>query len=79
MRTDRGYFDRSHVNDTFPAHGATEWQWTLGEVVTAIADAGLITVRLVERPEPFWRPDDLDAAAWRGRLPNSYSLLARRP
>ena len=29
------YFGRSHVNDTFPARGAVEWQWTLGEIVTA--------------------------------------------
>ena len=28
IRADRSYFARSHVNDTFPARGATEWQWT---------------------------------------------------
>ena len=41
VRPDRSYFARSHVNDTFPAHGAVERQWTLGEIVTALADAGL--------------------------------------
>jgi SAM-dependent methyltransferase len=30
IRTDRGYFDREHINDSYPAHGALEWQWTLG-------------------------------------------------
>jgi SAM-dependent methyltransferase len=37
IREDRGYFARSHVNDTFPARGAVEWQWSLGQVVTAVA------------------------------------------
>ena len=31
IREDRSYFARSHVNDTFPARGAVEWQWTLGQ------------------------------------------------
>jgi SAM-dependent methyltransferase len=78
VRGDRSYFARSHVNDTFPAHGAVERQWTLGEILTALAGAGLALVSLTEQPEPFWRPDDLDAAAWGGRLPNTYTLLARR-
>lgn len=80
LRDDRGYFAASHVNDTFPAHGAVEWQHPLGEVVTAVAAAGLTVTVLREHPEPFWRPGDVEAAAWDGRLPNSYSLLAyRRP
>ncbi|MGH3205757.1 MAG: class I SAM-dependent methyltransferase, partial [Streptosporangiaceae bacterium] len=29
IREDRSYFGRSHVNDTFPARGAVQWQWTL--------------------------------------------------
>jgi hypothetical protein len=33
---------------------------------------------LAEYPEPFWRPCGVRAAAWDGRLPNAYSLLARR-
>jgi SAM-dependent methyltransferase len=39
IRADRSYFARSHVNDTFPARGATEWQWALGQVVTAVITA----------------------------------------
>ncbi|GGU82125.1 class I SAM-dependent methyltransferase [Lentzea flava] len=79
IRPDRGYFERSHVNDTFPANGAVEWQATLAEIVTAVLGAGLELRHLAEHPEPFWRWGDLDAAAWRGRLPNTFSLLARKP
>ncbi len=79
IRSDRGYFNRSHVNDTFPAQGAVEWQWSIGEIITSIASAGLAIRELREHPEPFWRPDDVAAAAWDGRLPNTFSLLAQRP
>jgi SAM-dependent methyltransferase len=79
IRADRDYFARSHLNDSFPAHGAVEWQWTLGRIVTAVVDAGLEVRQLSEHAEPFWRPGGTDAAAWRGRLPNTFSLLARRP
>ena len=75
---DPSFFARSHVNDTFPANGAVEQQWTLGEILTVLADAGLGLVSLTEHAEPFWRPDGLEAAAWDGRLPNTYTLLARR-
>jgi SAM-dependent methyltransferase len=78
IRSDRGYFRRSLVNDTFPANGAVEWQWTLGEIVTTVISAGLEVVHLGEYPEPFWRPGGVSAAAWNGRLPNSFALLARR-
>jgi SAM-dependent methyltransferase len=76
IRPDRGYFERSHVNDSFPANGAREQQWTLGEIVTAVVRAGLPVRHLAEYPEPFWKMGGVDAAAWRGRLPNTYSLLA---
>jgi len=78
IRTDRSYFGHSHVNDTFPGDGAVEWQWPLGQIVTALATAGLTVQRLTEHPEPFWRPGGVDAAAWDGRLPNTYTLLAQR-
>jgi hypothetical protein len=78
IRPDRSYFGRCHQNDTFPGRGATEWQWTLGEVINAVIAAGLGVVHLAEHPEPFWRPDNVNAAAWQGRLPNTFSLLARR-
>jgi len=78
IRADRSYFARSHVNDTFPARGATEWQWTLGQIVTAVIGASMELLSLSEYPEPFWKPGGVQAAAWEGRLPNSFSLLARR-
>jgi len=79
IRTDRSYFAASHVNDTFPARGAIERQHTLGDIVTAVVTVGLELISLAEYPEPFWRPGGIRAAAWDGRLPNAYSLLARRP
>jgi SAM-dependent methyltransferase len=79
IRPDRSYFARTVVNDSFPAGGAVEWQHTLGAVVTAVADAGLSVVHLAEYPEPFWRMGGVSAAAWNGRLPNAYSLLAVKP
>ncbi|MFF0266470.1 class I SAM-dependent methyltransferase [Kribbella sp. NPDC004536] len=80
IRPDRSYFAESHINDTYPANGAQEWQWTLGQIVTAITAAGLHLKILEEYAEPFWRPqDDTRAAAWEGRLPNSYALLAQKP
>jgi SAM-dependent methyltransferase len=79
IRPERNYFGGTFVNDTFPANGAVEWQWTLGQIVTAVVTAGLEIRHLGEYAEPFWRWGDLDAAAWRGNLPNAYSLLARRP
>ncbi len=79
IRPDRSYFAKSHINDSFPANGAQEWQWSLGEIVTAVVRAGLTIAVLEEHAEPFWRPaDGHDAAAWRGRLPNSFALLARK-
>jgi SAM-dependent methyltransferase len=77
IRPDRGYFGASHVNDTFPACGAVQLQHTLGEIVTAVAAAGLRVVHLGEYAEPFWRVPGVSAAAWAGRLPNAFSLLAR--
>jgi SAM-dependent methyltransferase len=79
IRPDRSYFGRSHINDTFPANGAVEWQWTLGQIVTTLVEAGMEILHLGEYPEPFWRADGVAASAWEGRLPNSFSLLARRP
>ena len=78
IREGRSYFGRSNVNDTFPGRGALEWQWTLGEIITAVAAAGMEILRLGEYPEPFWRAGGVSAAAWSGRLPNSFALLARR-
>jgi SAM-dependent methyltransferase len=79
VREDRSYFAPSHVNDTFPARGATEHQRTLAGLVMTVLGAGFELLHLAEHPEPFWQPDGEEpAAAWDGRLPNTISLLARR-
>lgn len=78
VRADRGYFARSHVNDTFPGNGAVEHQNTLSTIVMACRRAGFEIEHLEEHPEPFWRPEGISAAAWDGRVPNAFSLLARR-
>ena len=72
------YFSVSHVDEWFPGGGATRLQWSFGAVVTAVAEAGLQIVHLAEFAEPFWRMGGASAAAWTGRLPNSFALLARR-
>jgi len=79
IRPDRSYFGDTHRNDSFPARGALEWQRTLGGIITAVISAGLQVLHVAEYSEPFWRPAGVDADAWRGRLPNSFALLARRP
>jgi hypothetical protein len=80
IRPDRSYFGRCHQNDAFPARAAVEWQWTLslGEIINAVIAAGLNVLHVAEYPDPFWRPPNIAAAAWQGRLPNTFSLLARR-
>jgi SAM-dependent methyltransferase len=52
--------------------------WTLGEIVTALAGAGLRIERLVESPVDWWfghrdvRPEE------RGRIPLSFGIVATR-
>jgi SAM-dependent methyltransferase len=79
IRPDRSYFADSHVNDSFPAGGAVQWQRTLAEIVTTVTSAGLQLLHLAEHAAPFWRMGGVEAAAWNGRLPNAFTLLARRP
>ena len=66
------------------------WQWTLGEVVTAFCDAGLVVEFVHEfagtHPEYYGSevPLEVDGSAGhlpgrRGLLPLSFSLRARRP
>lgn len=91
LRSDRRYFGGTRQNDTFPKSAierfspgsgleAVEWQWTVGDLVTALLAAGFVLRHLGEHPEPFWRPADAAAvAAWTGALPNSLSLIASKP
>ena len=94
LRSDgRGYFDSApRANDDFPASAverftpegesvpqAWEWQWTLGQVLTAIASAGLHIERVEEHPEHFWEQFQEIPPPELGRLPHTYSILARKP
>ena len=51
--------------------------WTLGEVVTALAGAGLRIERLTEHPTDWWGGHGDVRAEERGRIPLSYSIVAR--
>ncbi|HEX2221748.1 MAG TPA: class I SAM-dependent methyltransferase [Candidatus Limnocylindria bacterium] len=64
------------------------WDHSLGEIVTALADAGLVIRFLREHPYSEWRLDFLverPDGRWylpdgaKGELPLSFSLLATRP
>lgn len=64
------------------AHISVTWgdklRLTIGEIITVVAAADMEILHLGEYPEPFWRAGGVSAAAWSGRLPNSFALLARR-
>jgi hypothetical protein len=69
IRPDRSYFARCHENDTVPARGAVEWQWTLGQIINAVIAARLQARHVGEHAEPFWWPEGVRAAAWRAGCP----------
>jgi SAM-dependent methyltransferase len=52
--------------------------WTLGEVVTAIVGAGLRLESMAEHPIDWWGGHGDAAPAERGRVPLSFSIVARR-
>jgi SAM-dependent methyltransferase len=52
--------------------------WTLGEVITALARAGLILERVAEHPTDWWGGHGDAAPEERGRIPLSFSVLAGR-
>jgi SAM-dependent methyltransferase len=72
------YIDRLSIPDA-----EQSWKfaraWNIGEVVTALVGAGLRLEQLAEHPVDWWsghgdvRPEE------RGRVPLSFSIVARRP
>ena len=55
-----------------------EFSWTLGDVITTLADAGLVIARLAEYPsEEAWRLGDALPAA--RNLPGRFLLVASNP
>ena len=55
-----------------------ERQWTLGEIVNAVIDAGLILERLEEHPDSYWNSHPNMEPIMLRKVPQTFSLLARR-
>ena len=56
-----------------------ERQWTIAQILNALIDAGLAIERLGEHPDPYWNAfPNLPADTLR-RLPQTLSVLARKP
>jgi SAM-dependent methyltransferase len=83
---DGTYVQTDQVFATTVTH---EWNHGLGEIVTAVLDAGLKLTMLVEHDSVPWEAlpgqmEDIGGGEWRlsdrpGRLPHTYTLQARRP
>ncbi len=52
--------------------------WPVAEVVQALIDAGLVLDRLGEHTEDFWRPFPALSDPERTRIPNTFSVCARK-
>ena len=72
------YIDRLSVADADQS-----WKfaraWTLGEVITALVQAGLRLDRVAEHPIDWWGGHDDVRYEDRGRIPLSFSVIARGP
>ena len=56
-----------------------ERQWTLGDKVNALIEAGLVIKRLEEHPDSFWNSHPhMDSKVLR-KVPQTFSLLAFKP
>lgn len=56
-----------------------EHLWTIGEVFTALVDAGLVVDRLGEHPDEYWRAFPNLTDEQRRRLPMTFSMRAVKP
>lgn len=88
-----GYFDKnissegawpeSYIDtDNKPSAGWSvkhERQWTLGQVVTAVAQQGMIIEVLSEHPDYYWDAHPVLTGPARTQLPHTYVLIARKP
>jgi SAM-dependent methyltransferase len=72
------YIDRLTIGD-----GDQSWKfaraWTLGEVITSLLRAGLRLERVTEHPIDWWGGHADVRAEDRGRIPLSFSVVARGP
>jgi SAM-dependent methyltransferase len=71
------YIDQLSIDDDDQA-----WKfaraWTLGEIITAILGSGLTVEQVAEHPTDWWNGHADVRADERGRIPLSFSVLARR-
>ena len=88
-----GYFDKnissenawpaSYIDaDVMPDAGWStkhERQWTLGEVVTAVAQQGMIIELLSEHADYYWPAHPVLTGPALTQLPHTYILIARKP
>jgi SAM-dependent methyltransferase len=93
LRPNHHYFDTEPwQDDDFPALAAEahtpagervpiawEHHWTLGAIVSAVADAGLVMDHLEELPDHFWPEFPSIAPELLARLPHTFLLSARKP
>ena len=56
-----------------------ECLWPISDVFQALTRAGLVVDHLGEHPDPYWEEFPRLKAELRGRIPNTFSLLARKP
>lgn len=72
------YIDHLSIPDA-----AQAWKyaraWTLGEVITALVRAGLRLEQVAEHPTDWWGGHGDAQPAERGRIPLSFSIVARPP
>jgi len=71
------YIDRLAIDDD-DQHWKFARAWTLGEILTAILRSGLTVERVAEHPTDWWNGHADVREEERGRIPLSFSVLARR-
>jgi SAM-dependent methyltransferase len=72
------YIDRLSIDERDQAWKFAR-SWTLGEIVTALLGAGLQLERVAEHPTDWWGGHADVSPEERGRVPLSFSVLARGP
>jgi SAM-dependent methyltransferase len=72
------YIDRLSIEEPDQAWKFAR-SWTLGEVLSALIGAGLRLEQIAEHPTDWWGGHADALPEERGRIPLSFSVLARRP
>ena len=79
--TDIGW-PTSYIPDSYQQNAmATKYerQWTVAQLVNALISAGLVLEKLGEHPDPYWSAFPHIPAETLAKLPQTLSILARRP